>query len=601
MFIKRTEKKFADGTIKTQITTVESYRPYPGADPKQRQIENYGYLEDQSDPDTFIKELEAEIEENRKQKKTLAINIDFSRMNNDVSNWDYNYAPYLLASIYKQLHLDDFFKTQRSSKATYDLEKIFRYILLMTLVSPDSKRATYMEKGHIYGFEEPSFVLHHIYRALDEIEELKDKLDTHLDNEVSKLIKRDKSYSYLDVTNIYQEKDFPVENTLGQRGVSKEHRTEPIVQIGVLLDNHGLPFYSDVFPGNTSDTLILEPMIKKIREKKLKEGRIIVVADKGLNSSTNIDLLVNQGDGFLFSQILKGKKGKRYHSFLEDDSLFTCNKDGTYKYYLFDEEYEGEDVDGKKVKRKRKVLIYWNKAEAEKARHKREEKLKRAKKALEKKSYGMSHGADAYLKKEVIDSSTGEACEAEDVAVAVDYDKAEAEAKFDGFFCLITSEMEYDERKMREVYHNLWMIEESFRIMKSDEFLRPLYLSLDEHIEAHIHIKQIALLFIRLIQMSLKDYSLSAERIKRVFSHMVLDIPANGIVHLHEVGGKSQFENYTDKKGHIAYSLKETGNDEVFEDFLKICEALHIDINKTHMRQELFNKELKKATVTLQK
>ena len=81
---------------------------------------------------------------------------------------------------------------------------------------------------------------------------------------------------------------------------------------------------------------------------------------------------------------------------------------------------------------------------------------------------------------------------------------------------------------------------------------------------------------------------------------MVLDIPANGVVHLHEISMKKQYETYIDKKGHIAYSLKETGKDEVYEDFLEISKALHIDINYAYMRQEKFNKELKKAFVSLQ-
>ena len=600
MHIKKTKKVFADGSVKTQIVTVESFRPGKGMKPKQRQIRNYGYLEDKEDPEGFLKQLEEQVNKDRSSKKELSIHIDFSKKNNDTSNRDYNYSVLLLSSLYKQLKLDAFFEANRDSKAEYDLNEIFRYLLFMSLLSPDSKRATYMDIDHIYGMKGDSFDLHHIYRALDEINDLKDKIDAHLDNEVSKLITRDKSYSYLDTTNIYQERDFPVEGTLGQRGISKDHKTEPIIQIGLLLDNNGLPFYSDVFPGNTSDSLTLKPMIDHIREKKMKEGRIIVVADKGLNSSANIDLLVNEGDGFLFSQILKGSKGKRYHAILEDDSLFTFNDDHTYKYYLFEEEYEGKDREGKKVTRKRKVLIYWNKAEAEMSAHKRQEKLKRSEKALNNKAYTVSHGADKYLVKKTALPESGEVLKAEDVAVEVDYDKAKEEEKFDGYFALITSELDYDERKMREVYHNLWMVEESFRIMKSDELLRPVYLRLDDHIRAHIHIRQIALLFIRLIQLSLKDYRLSAERIKRVLSNMVLDIPANGVVHLHEISMKKQYETYIDKKGHIAYSLKETGKDEVYEDFLEISKALHIDINYAYMRQEKFNKELKKAFVSLQ-
>ena len=165
------------------------------------------------------------------------------------------------------------------------------------------------------------------------------------------------------------EMDFAREGTLPQKGVSKDHKTEPIIQMGLLLDSNGMPLLHECFPGNTSDTLVLQPMVEQVRKSGMTTGRIIVVADKGLNSAKNIDYLCNDGNGYVFSQILKGKKGSRYHARMFDETRYTYNSDGSYKWQLFEESFIGFDQNGKKIQRKRKVLIYWSAAQAKAATH----------------------------------------------------------------------------------------------------------------------------------------------------------------------------------------------------------------------------------------
>lgn len=316
------------------------------------------------------------------------------------------------------------------------------------------------------------------------------------------MLKVDKSYVYLDVTNTYMEVDFAREGALGQRGVSKDHKTEPIVQMGLLLDSNGMPLLHECFPGNTSDSLILQPMVEQVRKDGMTTERIIVVADKGLNSGKNIDYLCNDGNGYVFSQILKGKKGSRYHKRMLDESLYTVNADGNYKWQLFEEDYGGFDSKGKKVTRKRKVLIYWSKAEAEAARLKRDEKVSRARKALENKAYTIDHSKYKYVKADKVDHETGEVLENINDMLSIDEEKIEEDAKFDGYFCLVTSEMDYDERRIREVYHNLWLIENTFRLEKTDQNMHTLYVWTDDHIRAHFMIGHLAALITRLIQRS---------------------------------------------------------------------------------------------------
>ena len=176
------------------------------------------------------------------------------------------------------------------------------------------------------------------------------------------------------------------------------------------MDGNGLPVNMSIFPGNTSESLTLEPTMRDVK-KSYGLGRLVVVADKGLNSSKNIDMIVNNGDGYVFSQILRGKKGQRYNAQLFDEKGWVINKDGTYRYKLFDEEYTGKNKDGEKEFRKRQVLLYWNKAEADMTKRKREDKLEKAVCSVKNNAYSIKKGVDEYTKEDIIDNETGELLE----------------------------------------------------------------------------------------------------------------------------------------------------------------------------------------------
>ena len=313
----------------------------------------------------------------------------------------------------------------------------------------------------------------------------------------------------------------------------------------------------------------------------------------------NIDFLANNGDGYLFKQSLKGKKNKRYHDELFSDEGWTFNSCGTYRYKTYIEEINGKDKDGKKITRKQRVLLYWMKAQDERCKRKREEKIKRANKALTNNAYLVDHSKNAYLKSESYTKKDGEFIETDSI-YSLDEEKITNEVLFDGYDCIVTSELDYDEKKMREVYSNLWLIENSFRIEKSDLKARAVYLRTDDHIRAHFLICHIALLFIRLIQLAMGKDMISAERIQRVLSDCVLDEIAKGYLHIHEPSQKNGFVSYNDIHNHKAYSLRLSGKDEVFEDFKLLNKALGINIDKAYYKKEEFKRILKKAKLTLQ-
>jgi transposase len=593
--VKIDKRTNADGTPRTQVRVVEGYRPGPGMPTKQRTIRDFGYLEDQEDPEAFMAKVKEFNANYRAENVPLRIEAPGTARMYSEENRRQNYGYKFLEAVYNLLKISSFIKGYEKLhgfRGEYSLSDIFKFLVLARILRPDSKRASCQMKDGFYGMR-TDFTLPDVYRSLDHFADFEVELQRHLNEQVKETIGRDLSYAFYDVTNYFFEIDFPDgEDDLRKKGVSKEHRTDPIAAMGLFMDSNGLPVSMSIFPGNTSDSLTLQPTMKDVKES-YGLGRLVVVADKGLNSSKNIDAIVNNGDGFVFSQILKGKKGQRYNEKLFDKSGWTSNESATYRYKLFTEEYEGKDKDGKKEIRTRKVLLYWSKAEADMTRRKREEKLEKAARSVKNNAYGIKKGVDEYTKEDIVDKKTGEVLENTKKLRSVDLEKAEKDAMYDGYFCIITSELDYDERKIRQVYGGLWRIEQSFRIMKTDLYARPVFVSKNEHIRAHFLICFVALLLIRILQHRMGEKALSAERIARGLGAATCQVLKGGIIHLDDVGGAIAFQKVRNKKGEIVDTLAYSDKDEIALDYKAIQDMFGTDYYNIYLRQEVFNKFLK--------
>lgn len=242
------------------------------------------------------------------------------------------------------------------------------------------------------------------------------------------------------------------------------------------------------------------------------------------------------------------------------------------------------------------MLLYWSRADAEMAAKKREEKLKRVEKSTKNNAYGIIHGKDRYLKEETVLKETGEILDKKQtVKVAeVDLEKAQKDALYDGYFAIITSELDYDAAKIREVYHGLWRIEESFRIMKSDFDARPIYLNKREHIRAHFLICFVALVVIRLIQNGMGEGRLSAERIADALRGANCLLERGGYVRLLDVGGRIKYqERYDKKKQKKVPALKFSSEDRIALDYKRIQETFGTDFYYAYAKQEDFKRFFK--------
>lgn len=598
--IKKKVNKFKDGTFKTNVRVMVSYRPGPGQKPKQKTIKNFGYMEDYPNQEEFWEMVNAEDSKAKKgHGDDMVLIVPKNQKNNAESNRIYNYGFQFIETILKELRIDTFFKAVEF-KGKYSLYEIFSFLVYERIINPSSKRNNMRHIEYYYG-KEFNFELYDVYRALDKFSEETVNLQAYINNQIKRIIGRDQSYAFYDVTNFYFEKDFngPV-GTLCQKGVSKEHRLTPIVQFGLFMDSNNIPVAMKTYPGNTSDSLTLKPALKDIK-KDFQLGRLIVVADKGLNTTSNLDDICNNHDGYVVSQILKGPKGKRYHEIMFNKEGYIGDED--FRYKIFEEEYESHINSKKTTIRKRKVLIYWSREDAAYAKRKRMEKLAKAEKALNNNAYTTGHenfADNPNIIKQYFVSSTGQ--EADKEVRSINYDKFEEEEKFDGYFCIITSELEYDYKKILEVYHHLSYIEESFRISKSDLETRPIYLTTDNHIDAHLLTCFVALIVIRLIQHKMGEDKISADRLKTVLSMCKCEKINDYQIHLDSVSGNYEYKKLLSKELYEYTTTELNKNEDITRnDFLMLQKKFNVDFDVCYLKINEFTQELKKIRFKMDK
>lgn len=588
--IKQKKNFFKDGSFKTNVRVMISYRPGPNMKPKQKTIKNFGYLEDYEDQTAFWDEVNRTNDNALKgHDKDLLIVVPKRNKNNDNFNIEYNYGYYYLESIFKMLELDKFFDGI-DSKCKYSLYDIFSFLVYQRLLNPSSKRMTMRQIDKFYN-KNYDFELHDIYRSLDQFSDCSVQLQAHINDKIKKIIGRDQSYAFYDVTNYYFEKDFNgPKGTYPQKGVSKEHQLTPIVQFGLFMDSNNIPVAMKAYPGNTSDSITLQPSLLDIK-KDFNLGRLIVVADKGMNSSSNIDFIVNNGDGYVVSQTLKGYKGKRYQEVLFDEEGYIGDDD--FRYKIFEEEYESSINSKKKTIRKRKVLIYWSKEDARFAKAKRQEKILKAEKSLQNNAYSTSHAnfVNNGLVTQYFVKKTGE--QADSSVKSVDYDRFEEDEKYDGYFCIITSELDYDYKKILEVYHHLAYIEESFRITKSDLETRPIYVTKDSHIDGHLLVCFVSLILLRLIQYKMGKDKISAERIKKILNRCTCSKINDMVIHLNIVNGEYDYEKQIIDDCKNSKLKLNKNEDQIRNDYIMLCNKFNVNFDYSYLKVNEFNKELK--------
>lgn len=493
---------------RTYLAIYESFYSNDTKDTKHRCFKSLGSVESLIDKgiDDPISFYQKEVDElnYKKNKQTI------KTISNVSPELYLGYFPF--ASIMNKMNIKkyvDYFNFNNSFQ--FDLYELLSSLVYARLVNPCSKYRTYNEV--IPNLRDN---IHYSYdQLLDGLEFMGNDYGKFIEifnEQMNSIYHIDSSKTYFDCTNFYFEIDR--EDDFRRKGPSKENKRDPIIGLGLLLDSHQIPIGMKMYPGNESEKPVLRDVIKELKENNDIKGRTIHVADKGLNCAQNIAFSKENGDGYLFSKSVKSLPEKeKVWVLLDNDWKEVKDEAGKllYKYkscidkFAYTFEYEGNK---KTVNMTEKRLLTYNPILANKKRYEINKLIEKAHSLtlsrVKKSDYGE---AGKY-----INYTDGDGKKAK---ISINREAIEKDLKYAGYNLLVTSETTMDDIDIYNTYHNLWRIEESFKIMKSDLDAQPVFLQKENTIKGHFLICYIAVLLERLLQFKILDNKYSTSQIMR--------------------------------------------------------------------------------------
>lgn len=528
----------------TRLYFYESY--FDNGKTRQKCIESLGRLDELQkqfdDPISHFKEIAEQRTAEHKAAGKTSIPIDTTQTMDCSEDNLKNVGYAVFKDLYKQLELDLFWKNiQKKTSIQYDLEAVFRFLVFSRILYPGSKKEAFDRKG-VYFENFCGFELKDVYRALTLFDRYDEPLQKWIYDHSSRICERDLSVSYFDCTNYYfdighsdpdtfdedgnpvDKKGKTAEIKYRKRGPEKNHRPDPIVEMGLLMDKNGIPLAFDLFPGNESEKVHMRPIINRVKSQ-FDSGRIIFVADRGLNTSDNIYFLNgdnktddNPRDGYVYGQSVRGADAE-FKAWVLSGGYKTEKRtedEGREVTFIHKSRIHPKTIQvnvtvpGQKKKKKKSVSIdqkqmaYYSEKYARKQKRDRDIMVERAKDLIaHPKKYDKvtAAGSGAYVQNIAFDKSTGEIVEGRDLVL--DEEKIAEEEKYDGYYSIVTSELKMSDLEMREIYRGLARIEETFKISKTEFESRPVFVWTNEHIEGHFATCFTALVLLRLLQTKL--------------------------------------------------------------------------------------------------
>lgn len=405
---------------------------------------------------------------------------------------------------------------QTATDFRFNVSDMLSALVYARAVHPCSKSRTYDEVIPKL-FESYGFSLDQLYSGLEYIGSEYEKVIEIYNHQIGQKYKFDTSHTYFDCTNFYFEIDR--EDGFRMKGPSKENRKEPIVGMGLLLDARQIPIGMKLYPGNESEKPIMRSVIDDLKQRNRISGKTIQVADKGLNCFNNILHALKAGDGYIFSKSVKTlPETEKTWVLLKNDYADVKNKKGELLYRIkecvddFTYTYTDESKHKKSVKLREKRVVTFNPKLAEKQKYEINRQVEKAKslKACEAKK--SEYGDSAKYVSFITADKKGEKTDGK-IRVELNDKAIENAKKLAGYNMIVTSEISMPASEIYAVYHNLWRIEESFRIMKSQLDTRPVYLQKEETITGHFLICYLAVLLTRLLQIHVLNDKYGAEEI----------------------------------------------------------------------------------------
>ena len=414
------------------------------------------------------------------QTPSRKIVIEFDRDNEAASmSCPKNIGYFLLDGLYDGLGIYDVLNKHKSqTKIEYDLNGLARLFVFGRILWPDSKVETYRSKDQ-YAFDVvDSDNLIEAYRALDALHEKAEAIQTRMNYKIQNSVGRNTDICFYDVTNYYfeiEQNDADILDKNGQivqdglrkKGPSKEKRGEPIVQMGLFIDDQGIPIAYRLFPGNHIDQTTLRPALKKSIDK-LKFGRVIIVADGGLNSDKNIAHILSEQNGYILSKSTK-KSAKTVRNWMLEEEGYTWNESRTFKVKSKIRKRTIKDEDGQSHEIAEKLVCYWSKKHYDREMRENAKFIEYLESVIANpdKLKDKPRKIEKFLKKLEVDPETGEVLDSK-TQLTLDLDKLQEYKDLLGYYTIMTSELDKSDREIIDKYHGLSRIEDSFRITKSD-------------------------------------------------------------------------------------------------------------------------------------
>ena len=344
----------------------------------------------------------------------------------------------------------------------------------------------------------------------------------------------DTSKTYFDCTNFYFEID--KEDDFRRKGPSKENRKDPLVGLGLLLDANQIPIWMKLYPGNKSEKPVLREVINDLKDRDAKIGRTIHVADKGLNCAENIAFSKTNKDGYIFSKSVKQLPDVEKTWVLNNNDWKTVkDKDGQvlYKYKSCVDDFPYSFIrDDKKVsvKLKEKRLLTYNPSLAKKKLYEIDRMIEKARSLVLSKAKKSEFGESSkFVDFVVANKKTGEVKD-DAICLSINEDKIKKEKELAGYNLIVTSEINIPDKELYATYHNLWRIEESFKVMKSDLDARPVYVQKEETIKGHFLICFLTVMLERILQFKIYDNKYSTNDLMNFFKDFSLVKTDNGYI-----------------------------------------------------------------------
>ena len=429
----------------------------------------------------------------------------------------------------------DFNLLQFNKDFEYNVYDLMSSLIYARVTKPCSKYKTFHEVLPKL-FTNNEYSLPQIYSCLDFIGNEYEKIIEIYNEALRKFYNFDTTNTYFDCTNFYFEID--KEDDFRRKGPSKENRKDPIVSMGLLLDNNLIPIGMKMFSGNESEKPIIKNVVNSLKERHNITSRVIQVADKGLNCADNIYNARKNKDGYIFSKSIKNlPEVEKVWVLLNNDYKDVLDDEGKliyrYKSCVDEFTYTIKDESGKshKIKLKEKRVVTYNPSLAAKKKYEINRQVEKAKSLCNSLAKRSQFGdSSKYVDFKSVDKN-GEI--GDDICTCINEEKINNDLKLAGYNLLVTSETNLPSSVINDTYHQLWRIEESFKVMKSDLDARPVYLQKENTITGHFLICYLSVLLLRLFQFKILNNKFHTEAIINFIKEFrVIKVPSNKYINL---------------------------------------------------------------------